>query len=304
MARHIRLAVLALLLAPLAACAGDAPGARPEAFATPRQEGGIRLGFAPQAGTETFQVSEFNAEDEAAIGAATARHLLARHELLPPEHPLALHVRKVGALLSMGATRPELRYRFAVLVTPELDSCAAPDGWVFITTGLLRFLENEAELAFVLAHEICHVEHRDGLEMLARAQADLAKRAMRDRLAALASRPAEEVEKELQARMDELSDMVLRGKGLPQEIRADAFALRLVQRAGYDPGAAAELFRRLAALQEPGLPQPLIFRSHPHLTERAATAAKDAARLPAGGALLAERFLAAVGALPAAEEGR
>ena len=48
----------------------------------------------------------------------------------------------------------------------KINAFAAPGGFVFVTTGLLNFVENEDELAFVLAHEIAHIEMDHGLNAI------------------------------------------------------------------------------------------------------------------------------------------
>ena len=55
--------------------------------------------------------------------------------------------------------RPEIDYYFAVLNSNSPNAMATPGGYVFISVGLLRLLENEAQLAGILGHEIAHVEN-------------------------------------------------------------------------------------------------------------------------------------------------
>jgi predicted Zn-dependent protease len=65
-------------------------------------------------------------------------------------------VEKVGARLALPPTDPYIRYRFHILRDPEPNAFALPDGQIYINTGLLVLLENEAQLAAVLAHEVHH----------------------------------------------------------------------------------------------------------------------------------------------------
>lgn len=62
--------------------------------------------------------------------------------------------------------RPELQLH--ILDEPTPNAMVIPGGHVFVTTGLLSDIETENELAFVLAHELGHFEHRDTLRSLGR----------------------------------------------------------------------------------------------------------------------------------------
>lgn len=69
------------------------------------------------------------------------------------------YVQKLGeSLLPPGAslTTRELRFRFFVVEDPQINAAALPDGTVLVNTGLLGAVENEAQLAFVLSHEVAH----------------------------------------------------------------------------------------------------------------------------------------------------
>jgi Peptidase family M48 len=55
-----------------------------------------------------------------------------------------------------GTSRP-IEFRFFVVEDPEINAAALPDGTLLINTGLLGALDNEAQLAFVMSHEMAHV---------------------------------------------------------------------------------------------------------------------------------------------------
>jgi len=253
-----------------------------------------RLGA--EAENRLLDVEDFTEDEERIVGEATARSILTRFKKAPQDSRASVYVRKVGAVLVESSSRPGIPYRFAVLETDDVNAFAAPYGFVFITTGALRFLRNEAELALILAHEVAHVERKHGLEAILRAQLDLQKRAARDRMDKLAKPLPEEEKKardELRSEMDRLSDLVLKAQGLPQEKEADRTGLELVSRAGYDPAAAMAFYARCPQAAAQVEEKPLIFRSHPMVSERIESATEIVARLPRGGAVLAARFLEA-----------
>lgn len=79
---------------------------------------------------------------------------------------LTAYVRGVGNRLAARAERKNIQYRFHVMDKDELNAFAMPGGHIVVYTGLLDKLENEAQLATVLAHEIGHIEHRHGNQKL------------------------------------------------------------------------------------------------------------------------------------------
>ncbi len=92
---------------------------------------------------------------------------LANKEVAPPKGDRAAlneYVNKVGKALAANSERAEIRWTFMVLDDPSVNAFSAPGGYVFVTTGLLKAVENEAQLAGVLGHEIGHITGRHALE--------------------------------------------------------------------------------------------------------------------------------------------
>lgn len=78
------------------------------------------------------------------------------------------YVNLVGqSLAKVSSSRPQVDYKFGIIDTDEINAFACPGGYVFVTTGLLKVVYDENELAAVLGHEIGHIEHGDGLKDLA-----------------------------------------------------------------------------------------------------------------------------------------
>ena len=70
------------------------------------------------------------------------------------DHELTHYVKHVGKNLANVSDRPHLNYEFVILDNPTPNAWALPGGKIAINRGLLSQLENEAELAAVLSHEI------------------------------------------------------------------------------------------------------------------------------------------------------
>ncbi len=87
--------------------------------------------------------------------------------------PAAQLVREVGERLVAESIARKSEYQFEFHLLRDSDTVnafALPGGQIFITVGLLKRLENEAQLAGVLGHEIGHVVHRHGAEHMAKGQ--------------------------------------------------------------------------------------------------------------------------------------
>ena len=244
----------------------------------------------------------FPVADEIQIGEAVAARILSKTPELV-NHDLWEYVNFVGISLAEQSRRNELPYRFVVLDAPkEINAFAAPGGFVFITSGAIRFCRNEAELAAILAHEIGHVSLRHGLRALDRGKYRvLAESAVAEMDAARTnvfgedSRPERlrKMEAELSGIADDCYEQTQAPYNRTLEDEADQESLRLLSAAGYNPFAAVRLLERLASMKkkEPAFTRAL--RSHPAPSERAVVLQKAARKMGIRdeGALCEERFL-------------
>jgi len=73
-------------------------------------------------------------------------------------------VNAVGAIVAQKVSRRGIRYRFHVIDSPGINAFALPGGQIFVTTGMMNFVQSEAELAAVLGHEMAHVDLRHCIE--------------------------------------------------------------------------------------------------------------------------------------------
>ena len=73
---------------------------------------------------------------------------------------LQQYVEQLGQKIVAVSDRPELTYHFTVIDKPDINAFAIPGGYIYINRGLLAYLNSEAQLAAVLAHEIAHVTAR------------------------------------------------------------------------------------------------------------------------------------------------
>ncbi len=84
------------------------------------------------------------------------------------DRELQRYVSDIGHRLAAVSHRPNLPWTFTVVDSPAINAFAVPGGYVYITRGILPYLENEAELAGVLGHEIAHVTARHASQQYSR----------------------------------------------------------------------------------------------------------------------------------------
>ena len=105
--------------------------------------------------------------DEVRLGAQTAAKVLSE----TPEYPnpeIKAYLTGIGQKLAAASERPNLAWQFFAVETTDINAFAAPGGYLFVTTGALRLMSNEAQLAGVMGHEITHVTHHHYREQLAK----------------------------------------------------------------------------------------------------------------------------------------
>ena len=165
--------------------------------------------------------------------------------------------------------------RVAVLRDPYLNAFALPNGSIYVHSGMLASVENEAQLATLLGHEVTHYTERHSLARQRLAEnRTLAIQVVVGILAVAvaASGDANAVRAmlELGGRVTpSLVETQVSGYSRDLELEADAGGFALMTAAGYDPREAARIFELLEAdAIEAGGEEPFFYGSHPQLSER------------------------------------
>jgi predicted Zn-dependent protease len=84
------------------------------------------------------------------------------------DEKLQQYVEEIGMKLAHDSPRPNLPWHFTIVDSPAINAFALPGGYIYITRGILPFLDNEAQLAGVLGHEIGHVAARHSAQQYTR----------------------------------------------------------------------------------------------------------------------------------------
>jgi beta-barrel assembly-enhancing protease len=209
-------------------------------------------------------------KEEDYVGRAVAATLLGKYRLCA-DPDVTRYVNEVGQAVALSSDRPLTfgGYHFAVLDTEEENALSCPGGIILITRGMLRTTRNEEELAAILAHEVAHVNHKDGLAAIRKSRwvevatlmgSEAAKQFSGADLTHLVSLFEGSVH-------DVVTTLVVNGYSREQESAADRSALTFLVRAGYDPRGLTNYLQTLAAEQKSGA-RGGIFATHPGITDR------------------------------------
>ena len=176
--------------------------------------------------------------------------------------PLQSYVNRVGQKLVTVCKRRDIDYTFTVLDSDMVNAFAIPGGYIYLTRGLLALLNNEAEMAGVLAHEIGHVVGRDSAAMMS--QQLVSQFAMLGSLAgAVAGNSGD-----MAAASMQLSQTILLGFSRECEYRADKQSVDYMFKAGYDTMRVKGFMQSLSQLgQGPSGPMQYTV-THPFIFDR------------------------------------
>ena len=197
--------------------------------------------------TKTFQ--DITPEQEYYIGRTVAATVLTQHKPLPAEK-LNAYLNQVGQSLAQFSERPETfgGYHFLALDSAEINAFAAPGGLILVTRGLLDCCQTEDELAAVLAHEIGHVEKQHGLRAIRTGRLNsaltiLAVEAGKN----LGGEQLAEVTKAFDESINDITTTLMNsGYSRKLEYEADAAAVGILRRAGYQSGALVAMLENMA----------------------------------------------------------
>jgi len=209
---------------------------------------------------------------------------------------LKAYIDEVGAKITANCERKNLPIEFVVLNTPLVNAFAVP-GVVFVTRGILDLIDDEAELAGVIGHEMGHITNFHSVKLIQK-QYGYGFLATFAAVAGTIYSPKFEDSRSYAAYYDTLYRGIglvtagfLSGYGRKFELEADHSGLRYAVWAGYDPDAMISFFKRMDVLsrdQTSGIE--LFLRTHPPTRDRIRQTQKELALVSNSPALVKKGF--------------
>ncbi len=203
-------------------------------------------------------------DEEQTIGQTVGLNVIGGRGVLEDEK-LTRYVNIVGSNLASYSARPGLPWTFGIIDDAHtVNAFATPGGYVFITSGLLAKVENEAQLAGVLAHEITHITERHALGQYSRFKANVCNVEVAKETGAsmlgptidgMLNSPVAHLDFASEVNFNFLDNLTTRvadwitreGPAADQERSSDVGGLRLMALAGYQPEEFIRFVKSLGA---------------------------------------------------------
>jgi len=173
--------------------------------------------------------------EELALGRKHSKEVLKQYRVYD-DPALQQYIQSVGDKVAKLSHRNNLFYRFTLLDSTQVNAFALPGGYIYITRGLLVYLNSEAELAAVLGHELGHVTARHSVRQHSMSTTT-------NLLGALIG-AASGVQGVGQL-TNIIGTGIVRGYGREHELEADGLGVEYLARAGYDPAAMEKVITTL-----------------------------------------------------------
>lgn len=207
-------------------------------------------------------------EQEIAMGQQSAPDLEKQFGGKVEDAQLQAYVNTVGQRV---ASKSDLQapYQFTLVKSDVANAFALPGGPVFITAGLMSKMQNERELAAVLAHEVAHVAAGHSVQQLQRQMGAEVLASLAGAVIGGQAGQAAEAATKIATGMANLR------YSRDQEAEADSIGIRYLAKAGYNPWGMVEMLTALKSL-ETSEPSKLanFFQTHPMTSDRIAAATK------------------------------
>jgi predicted Zn-dependent protease len=216
-------------------------------------------------GKETLDSLTISDQEEQQIGSDISAGLRNQYGVVQ-DQAVHKYVTLVGSVLAKESTRPNLRWTFVVLDTDGVNAFAAPGGYVHVTRGALALMQNEAELADVLAHEINHVTEKHTINAIRKSNQVATVSKAGEKLAK-SDVLAEVTEAAYRMTLENKYDRV-------DEMAADRLGMTLANKVGYAPTGLGAFLTRLADRNKSLKDRSGMFASHPETKDRISAMSK------------------------------
>lgn len=208
----------------------------------------------------------YSTDKEVAMGQAINRQIEAEYK--PAADPLMQkRVEDIGKNIVAVCDRKDIMYHFMVLDENEVNAVSAPGGYIYIFKGLIEKVDNDDQLAGVIAHEVGHIVARHSIKKL---QASQGYSLLRVLLAASSA----------SGDVGNAADLafldLMTGYAREDELLADQLAARYEKLAGYNPEGMIKFLEKLQEINKRKPPGPYnYFKTHPYVPDRIRTVKEE-----------------------------
>ena len=217
------------------------------------------------------QLALISESQEIAIGQESHPEILTEFGIVE-DQVLQSYFSQIGQNIAKVSHRPDLKWQFTVVDSPVVNAFAVPGGYIYLTRGILAHMNNEAELAGVLGHEIGHVTARHSVTQLSQQQ-----------LLGISLG----VGSIFSSTFRQFSSLAETGLGImmlkysrDHERQADQLGIQYMTQAGYDPSEMSRFFQLFVSMrEEEGQAIPNWLSSHPAPPDRIEATATAAQKI-------------------------
>ncbi len=217
------------------------------------------------------QLALMSESQEIALGQESHPEVLSEFGRVENEE-LQKYFARIGSDLARASHRPNLDWHFTVVDSPVVNAFAVPGGFIYLTRGILAHMNNEAELAAVLGHEIGHVTARHSVTQISQGQLFNVGLG----LGSIFSSRFRQVGGLAQMGLEVLMLKYSRD----HERQADQLGLQYMAKRGYDPVQMSKFFEVFSLMnEESGHSVPNWLATHPTTPDRIRASSEEAGRI-------------------------
>ncbi|MBP1625455.1 MAG: peptidase, partial [Acidobacteria bacterium] len=217
------------------------------------------------------QLALMSESQEIAMGQASHPEVLSEFGAVDNAE-LQQYFSRIGNQLAKVSHRPNLPWQFTVVDSPVVNAFAVPGGYIYLTRGILEYMNNEAEMAGVLGHEIGHVTARHSVTQISQGQLINLGLGM----GSIFSRRFQQLGGLAQIGLEVLMLKYSRD----HERESDLLGLEYMAKCGYDPEQMSTFFQVFVHMrEESGQSIPNWLSSHPAPPDRIKRASEEGARI-------------------------
>ncbi|UCG30687.1 MAG: M48 family metalloprotease [candidate division WOR-3 bacterium] len=170
------------------------------------------------------------------------------------------YVSKVGRKVAKVCDRKDVTYSFKVLDSEEINAFACPGGFIYIYKGLMKKMDNEAQLAAVLSHEVGHIVARHSIKRL---------QAIYGYSIVMEVALGEKMGQTARQMVDAAAGVILLGYGRDNEYEADDYGILYAKKSGYNTKGMVQLFEKFKQMEgKPPNTFEKLLMSHPPAGDR------------------------------------